>query len=198
MPLHALTIRTMQDDGGTARGGSDRSRTHVIEIRVMPVNNAPSFKSIANEALLCSDLRHFNRQVAVNMSAGPSEQLQNLSFRVHLITGGTDLFEQTPVVSQNGTMSFISTATRSVNARVAVLNITLVDDGGAEDGGRNHSTPSTFTLTIEPYLEHNLSTLVYIMDEDTAPAAIQLLVCILHRAKRALPAWAARVGILLT
>lgn len=150
----------------------------IIEIRVMPVNNAPSFESIMSEVLMCSDLRHFHRRVATNMSAGPAEQHQKLSFHVQLLAGATDLFDQAPTVSKNGTMSFTITATRSAVARVAALNITLFDDGGTDDGGHNRSLSSTFTVTIEAYLEHNLSTLVYAMDEDTAPASIQLMVSV--------------------
>ena len=175
--LYIDSLCAAQDNGGTARGGSDNTSVRALEIRIVPVNNAPSFQMIIRHALLCSDRRHFSGHAATNITAGPLEENQTLSFEVQVVSEVSHLFDELPTVSSNGTLSFATTATRSSSARVAAFNVTLLDDGGTYGGGANRSSSVTFSVTIEAYLEHSLSTLVYTLDEDTSPAFVQLLVC---------------------
>jgi len=145
---------------------------HIMEIQINPINTAPSFTMILTRMLVCYDYPSFRKTVAVNISAGPFES-QNLTFHVVLISGDTALFKVPPVVSANGTLSFVASKALS---GMALFNLSLVDSGGTVQGGRNRSVVTAFAITVEDFLSHSIEPVVYTMDEDTSPGFLQLLV----------------------
>ena len=142
---------------------------HVIEIRVLPVNTAPSFSMLTSGVLSCYDSPILASSVVGNVSPGPYED-QNVTFHVALIDGNASLFSTFPTVDTDGTMHFVISKTSWGSAQVS---ITLYDDG---DGGQNRSSPSTITVQVEEFLDLTLSTVVYIVDEDDSLRSLQLLV----------------------
>lgn len=161
----------VQDDGGTANGGIVNSSIHVMEIRILPINTAPSFALLLPAALVCYNYPVFDKLVAVNISAGPFED-QNVTFLVDLVRGHASVFDKFPAVATDGRLNFKIANTSSGEA---VLNITLVDDGGEVRGGNNRSSSHTFTIKVEEFLMHSLSTVAYVIDEDST-SSLQLLV----------------------
>jgi len=59
----------------------------------------------------------------------------------------------------------------------AIFNLTLFDNGGTARGGINRSYSAMFSVTVEDFLTHSLSTVLYTLDEDDATGHVQLLVC---------------------
>ena len=49
-----LTVRAV-DDGGTASGGNDTSRTYHVPFAILPVNDVPTFDVIAGEVTVLED-----------------------------------------------------------------------------------------------------------------------------------------------
>ena len=161
----------VQDDGGIANGGVVNSSMHVMEIRILPINTAPSFALLMPEALVCYDNPVFDKLVAVNISVEPFED-QNVTFLVDLIRGDASVFDKFPKVTTDGRLDFKIANTSSGEA---VLNITLLDNGGNVRGGNNRSASHAFTIKVEEFLIHSLSTVAYIVDEDST-GNLQLLV----------------------
>ena len=60
----------------------------------------------------------------------------------------------------------------------AIFNLTLFDNGGGARGGINRSSSVIFSVTVEDFLAHSLSTVVYALDEDDTSSHVQLLVCV--------------------
>ena len=60
----------------------------------------------------------------------------------------------------------------------AIFNLTLFDNGGTARGGINRSYSDMFSVTVEDFLTHSLSTVLYTLDEDDATGHVQLLVCL--------------------
>ncbi|KAJ1480374.1 hypothetical protein T484DRAFT_1810939, partial [Baffinella frigidus] len=135
------------DDGGGARGGIDASPTGLLTIRVLPVNQPPSF------ALCCSANFRFwaagtpdhvlsrkQESVASAILRGnldpagnfDREAFQNATFEVS--GGASNLFTTAPVLSATGSL-FLAVAPNSTGQ--VMLEVTLVDDGGAYGSDRS-------------------------------------------------------------
>lgn len=140
----ATVTVSLQDNGGTANGGSDTSASVNFTISVNAVNDAPSFTKGADVTVL-EDAAAFTQAAwATAISAGPSDESgQTLSFNVS--NNNNALFSVQPAVAANGTLSF----TPATNASgTATVSVSLQDNGGTVNGGVDTSPVQTFTITV--------------------------------------------------
>lgn len=138
----------LRDSGGRVGGGTDASFPARLLILVAPVNDAPSFSLTRPLLVLLEDSPPQRIQgLARNISAGPGEQGQRLSFEVTVQTGA-DLFAAPPTLSPEGTLMLRSAPDA---AGRALLHIVLRDDGwGASGNGANASAPQALEVRIDP------------------------------------------------
>ncbi|HEY2322159.1 MAG TPA: tandem-95 repeat protein [Thermoanaerobaculia bacterium] len=132
------------DNGGTANGGNDTSTSHVFNIVVNAVNDAPSFTKGADQTVFEDSGPHSVANWATAISAGPAdESSQTVTFTV--TNNNNALFSAQPAVASNGTLTFTTAANANGSATVTV---TAHDDGGTANGGVDTSAPQTFTITV--------------------------------------------------
>ena len=139
----------------------------VATINVAPVNDAPSFNLVGDDTETGPDqtvLEDAGAQTvakfATNISAGPSnESDQKLTFTVEPASIFTiksradgpdpsaDLFSVAPAIDANGTLTY----TPAPNANgTATFQVTLMDDGGTDNGGQDTSRIRFFSITMTP------------------------------------------------
>jgi hypothetical protein len=115
-----------------------------FSVTVRSVNDAPIF-SLAGTSLVVA--KNAGRQTrtawATNISAGPLESSQTLSF---LVTGSnTGLFSTQPAIAPDGTLTFTPARNKTGTATISVK---LQDNGGTLNGGVNTSAIQTFTIRV--------------------------------------------------
>jgi hypothetical protein len=140
-----VTVRA-QDDGGTANGGSDTSAPQSFTIRVLAVNDAPSFTASGDQTVLEDSGARSVTGWATAISPGPAdESAQSLDFEA---TGDTNpsLFGVPPAVDPaTGTLTFTPAASAFGTATITLV---LHDDGGTANGGSDTSAPLSFEITV--------------------------------------------------
>ena len=136
-----LTVRA-QDNGGTASGGRDTSDSQTFTITVNSVNDAPVI--IAGGNIVTSpSAGPQSINWATTLSTGPAnEAAQTLDIQVANSRPG--LFTVPPALAPSGLLTFTPLSTAS---GTAVVTVTLTDNGGLANGGRD-TTVRTFTITI--------------------------------------------------
>lgn len=142
----ATVTVTLQDNGGTANGGSDTSAPVTFTLTVNSVNDPPSFTKGPDITVL-EDSGAFSQAAwASAISPGPpDEATQTVSFEVS--NSNSALFSAQPALSPTGTLTF----TPAPNAHgVATVTVIARDTGGTANGGVDASAPQTFTITITP------------------------------------------------
>jgi uncharacterized repeat protein (TIGR01451 family) len=142
----AIVTLVVQDNGGTANGGQNTSAPQSFTITVSPVNDPPSFTKGADQTVNEDAGTQTVSNWATNISAGPNESGQQLTF---MVTGNTNptLFSVAPAIGSNGTLSYTSAADANGSATITIV---LKDDGGITNGGQDTSAPQTFTITVNP------------------------------------------------
>jgi len=83
---------------------------------------------------------------AVMTSSGPGEDDQPLAWQIRTLSDPSGLFFGEPSISLDGTLSTQLTG----RGGTATLAVSLIDDGGTENGGNDTSAESDFTLTVDP------------------------------------------------
>jgi hypothetical protein len=142
----AITVTvSLHDNGGTANGGVDTSATQTFTINGTDINDPPSFTKGANQFILEDAGAQTVVGWATNISAGPSEPTQTVSFTV--MTSNDAFFSVLPAVAANGTLTY--TVANNVNGTVTVT-VKAVDDGGTAGGGVDMSAPQSFTINVTP------------------------------------------------
>ncbi len=132
----------LRDDGGTANGGQNTSATQTFNISITPVNDAPSFTTIAN-VTVNEDAGATTATVVNNINDGDAETTQTLAFVV--TNNNAALFTVQPTVNSVGVMNFTPVGNSNGTARVTLY---LRDDGGTANGGQNTSATQTFDITV--------------------------------------------------
>ena len=137
-----ITI-TLQDSGGTDRGGVDTSTTQIFTLTVNAVNDAPSFAKGPNLTVFTSTLQTFAGWATV-IKPGPTNE--NSQFVDFIVTNNNPgLFETQPSITADGTLTFKPALNYGGSALVTVQ---LHDDGGTANGGVDTSAPQTFTINV--------------------------------------------------
>ncbi len=141
----ATVTVTLRDDGGTADGGVDEFSDTFI-IKVVPVNDAPSFTKGADQSVLEDAGDQTVAGWATDISTGPvNEAGQALAFI--LTNDNNGLFAVQPAVDPaTGTLTY----TPATDAHgEAVVIVTLSDNGGTGGGGSD-AFSDTFTIMVTP------------------------------------------------
>ena len=132
----SFTYQTSDGRGGTASA--------TVNVNVLAVNDAPSFTRGADQVAGQNTGARTVEGWASAISAGPaSESSQAVSFVVS--NDRRALFSVQPAVSPTGTLTFTPAA---VAEGVANVTVTVLDDGGTDNGGFDSSASQTFTITI--------------------------------------------------
>ena len=136
---------TLYDDGGTENGGKNYSNTETFTINIKPVNDPPSFKKGPDRNVLEDDPKETFERWATEVSSGPeNENTQSVHFVIS--TSDDSLFTELPDITPNGTLTYLP---KKDQYGFCTISITLYDDGGTENGGKDSYT-ETFTINIEP------------------------------------------------
>jgi hypothetical protein len=135
----------LQDNGGTANGGVDTSAPQTFTINITAVNQAPSFTKGANQTVNEDSGAQTVNNWATNLSAGPNEASQTLSFLVS--NNNNALFSTQPSLDSTGRLTYTPAANANGTATVTVQ---IKDSGGTANGGQDTSAAQSFTITVNP------------------------------------------------
>ncbi len=126
-----------------ASDGLTSSAPAVVNITVIPVNDAPSFSNAGNQRVnMNAPAQSVNW--ASNISAGPTnESSQTLAFLVS--NDNAALFSAPPAIAPNGTLTYTPAANAYGTANVRVR---LQDDGGTANGGVDTSAEVIFAIVV--------------------------------------------------
>ena len=130
----------------TATNGKNESVIDTFTVTVIPVNDAPSFTlGTLPTAILNSDGTQTIENVMINFSSGPENEQDQL-FTIHTTNDNPALFDVEPAIDLNGTLTY--TPAEGADG-TAIVSVTLMDDGGIENGGVDTSETLMFPITIE-------------------------------------------------
>jgi hypothetical protein len=118
--------------------------SHSFTLNVNPVNDAPSFTKGADQTVDEDSGAQTVTNWASNISAGPNEAGQSLTF---IVTGNTNpgLFSDGPALGSDGTLTYTPAPDANGSASVTVV---LKDDGGKVNGGEDTSSAQTFRINV--------------------------------------------------
>jgi VCBS repeat-containing protein len=128
-----------------ANDGSLDSNVATVTITVTPVNDPPTFTKGPDQSIPEGSAAQSVPGWATNISAGPpDESWQTLNFIVS--TSNPSLFAVQPAIdATTGTLTY--TPAPGVLGS-ATVTVSLHDNGGTANDGRDTSDPQTFTITV--------------------------------------------------
>ncbi|HEY0144233.1 MAG TPA: Ig-like domain-containing protein [Thermoanaerobaculia bacterium] len=139
----ALVTVILQDDGGTANGGSDSSASVTFTITIVAVNDEPSFTGSGDVSIL-EDSGAYSAQWIASVSAGPAdENTQTVSYTV--ANDNNALFTVQPAISPNGVLTFTLASNAFGSATVSAV---AHDNGGTANGGDDTTAAQSFVITV--------------------------------------------------
>ncbi|MDD2269304.1 MAG: Ig-like domain-containing protein, partial [Eubacteriales bacterium] len=173
----ATVTVVLQDNGGTERGGQDKSTESAFTITVNPVNDAPKFTVDAVKTVNEDSGNHVAANWAKSISAGASnESGQALTFEVTIIeTDNAYLFSTPPAISSNGTLTFSPAPDQFGTATVSAI---LRDNGGTSNGGADTSETKIFRIVVLPVNDapsFTISASSIVVDEDSGISGLHTL-----------------------
>ena len=134
---------------GPACAAALASSTHLVNITVDAVNDAPSFALPAspNQTVFEDAGAQSLAGFATGISAGPANETgQMLTF--HVSNNNNALFSAQPALDPTtGDLTFTPAADANGSATVSVY---LMDDGGTANGGADTSSTQTFLVQVTP------------------------------------------------
>ena len=135
--LAMITVTVNLSGGG--------SLIDTFALTVLPVNDRPTFFVLGAPQIL-EDAGPQTVNLITNISPGPLEEAQTVTFTVTIVTNPS-LFSVAPVVNNSGTMTY----TPAPNAfGDAIVRVVGKDNGGTANGGVDTSTEENFTISITP------------------------------------------------
>ena len=134
---------SLHDNGGTASNGKDTSAPQTFTINVDDVNDPPSFTKGVDQAILEDAGPQSVPGWATNISPGPYEAGQTVSFLIS--TSNNAFFSTLPAVATDGTLTY---TVANNTSGVVTVTVTAKDNGGVLNGGVDTSAPQTFTITV--------------------------------------------------
>ena len=127
-----------------ANDGRADSLPAVVNLTVLPVNDAPSFTNGGDQKVDQNAAAQTVPNWAKSISAGPAnESDQTLTFSVW--SDDYSLFSVQPSIAPNGTLTY--TPAENIFG-VAMLHVTLRDSGGTENGGVETSSEAVFRIVV--------------------------------------------------
>jgi hypothetical protein len=134
--------------GVTASDGTDSSEETTVTVNLTgeDINNPPNFDLIENPNQVSLPGEPVTvPNFATNISPGEAEEAdQNLDFIVEI--QGRDIFAVDPTIDDTGTLTY-TLADDVVGA--SPIRVTLMDDGGTENGGDDTSETQTFVIRTD-------------------------------------------------
>ena len=142
----AVVTIILKDNGGTERDGIDTSEPQILSIRILPVNDRPSFEMGPDQFVYEDMGLVYVPEWAKHIRMGPSdESIQKGTF--YLTHTSPNLFSVQPAISENGDLSFTPAPNAFGEVTIEVL---LRDSGGTINGGNDGSyTPAVFNIQME-------------------------------------------------
>ncbi|WP_207422098.1 DUF7507 domain-containing protein [Desertivirga brevis] len=130
-----------------ASDGTSYSTTNaLVKINVKPVNDPPAFTKGQDQAVNMNTGVKTVAGWATGMSTGPNESTQSL-IAFNLTNDNPGLFSAQPALTLAGQLTFQPAPGA---AGKAVVTVVLEDNGGTADGGKDKSSPVTFTINVKP------------------------------------------------
>jgi PKD repeat protein len=143
---------TVQDDGGTANGGQDRSSRSFL-VTVLAVNDPPSFAKGSDVVVDENSGAQSVPGWATTISPGPADEAsQKVAFVV--VAQNASLFADPPRIDGTGRLTFLPAPNTAGGTTVSV---TGKDDGGTGNGGSDTSAARSFTITVNARREKSPS-----------------------------------------
>ncbi|MCB9419658.1 MAG: tandem-95 repeat protein [Ardenticatenaceae bacterium] len=137
----------LQDSGGVANGGVDKSAAQTFVITVTAVNDPPTFTP-GSDVFVDEEFAAAGTTVAgwaTNIGPGAAnESSQNLTFDIS--TNNDAMFDVLPVIDLN--TGDLTLTAKSSSGSTATVTVTLRDNGGTANGGSNQTGPETFVVTV--------------------------------------------------
>lgn len=118
-----------------------QSVSTTFSVTVNFVNQPPSFTIGPNETIPMNSPAQTFTNWATNISPGPNQGSETVSFHVTNTNSTTSMFSVQPTISPTGTLTFTPAAGASGTAN---FSVTLQNSGG----GTDTSAPQTFSITI--------------------------------------------------
>ncbi len=135
----AVVTVTVQDDGGTANGGTDTT-VQTFTITVNPVNDTPTFAVGGNQTVTINVGPQVVVGFVTSVSVGPADEIgQTVSFNVS--TNNPALFAVQPAIDASGKLTYTAAADA---IGLATVTVTATDSGG----GADTAAPQTFLLAV--------------------------------------------------
>lgn len=138
----------MEDTGGLARGGINRS-TNYFTIEVFGVNDAPTFNLSTNQVVVLENAGDVViPNFATDLLVGPPDEVADGQMLNDFeVTRNTNpgLFAVPPQVDATGTLTF--TPEPFLNG-YAYISVRVSDDGGTANGGKDTSVIKTFLIRV--------------------------------------------------
>lgn len=144
-----VSIR-LRDDGGTDNNGSDSSATQSFVISVTPINDAPTFAlagspTTVNEDAGLQTVTNFATSISVRPANESAQRIAAVSVSPTASTGGLTFTTLPSIDATTGTLTY-QAAPHSNGS--ATFEVTMIDDGGTDNSGRNTSDPLSFTISV--------------------------------------------------
>jgi hypothetical protein len=142
---NAFGIATVSVAVKDSEEGANSSVLQDFTITITNINDRPSYTQGAATVIVNEDSGQYAQAWAANVSAGPNEAGQALSFSLTLTTLDQAKFASQPTMSSTGVLYFVPAADVFGSANVRVI---LSDDGGTANGGANQTLEQFFTIQI--------------------------------------------------
>ena len=132
------------DDGGTERGGQDRSAVQAFTLTTLTTNTPPSFTTVGNVRVTAGQSIALPWATVTSKGAA-DEDGQTVSFLAE--TDRTELFVSPPAIDAAGVLSLQPLA--GAGGQTATLFVRARDNGGTQAGGVDTSPAQSFKIQIE-------------------------------------------------
>jgi CSLREA domain-containing protein len=154
----------------TVNGNNNQTMSDTFVLTVNAVNDAPSFTKGADQTVNENAGAQTVNNWATNISAGPNESGQTLSFIVTNNSNPT-LFAVAPAISSTGTLTYTPATGQSGTAEITIA---LKDNGGTANGGVDTSATQSFNINVLDGGTLALSAATYSVAESGGAASITI------------------------
>ncbi len=126
--------------------GQALSAPATVSITVTAVNDQPTFTLSGDVSSSAAAGAVTTPGFASQITAGPAEGDQTVTFTVSIRDEDQPLFSVPPAIDGAGTLTFAPSGAEGA----AVVAVVARDDGGTADGGRDASDPQVFGISLTP------------------------------------------------
>ena len=142
----AIVSVRLKDDGGISNNANDVSAPVDFQIKVLAVNDKPTFIKGPDQTILEDSPAQFINEWATNIRSGPSDEAdQTLSF--HTSVTNPYIYSQRPMITPEGHLSYAILPDAHGSS---IVTLYLKDNGGSEYGGYYISEFQQITITVLP------------------------------------------------